>query len=97
MGFVPQLVEFGVKFIFLLKNYAITWKDGWNTSYLVAIKWVLFPNILSLVSNSIFLLKIYAITWKDGWNMSYLVTTKCVLPPPRIELSPKLKLKFEII
>jgi hypothetical protein len=27
MSFVPQLIEFGVKFKLLLKIYAITWKD----------------------------------------------------------------------
>jgi hypothetical protein len=36
MGFVPQPIKFGVKFRFLLKFYVITWKNGWNTSYLVA-------------------------------------------------------------
>jgi hypothetical protein len=41
MGFVPQRVELGFKFNFLLKIYAITWKDGWNTSYLVATRCVL--------------------------------------------------------
>ncbi len=80
MGFVPQLIEFGVKFRFLLKIYAITWKDGWITSYLVASRWVLFLNLLSSVSNSIFCWKFMQITWKDGWNMSYLVATICVLP-----------------
>ncbi len=34
-----------------LKIYEVTWKLGWNTFYLVATKWVLFPNLLSLVSN----------------------------------------------
>jgi len=60
IGFVPQTIEFGVKFKFLLKIYAITWKDGLNTSYVVAIRWVLFPSYLSLMSNSNFLLEIYA-------------------------------------
>jgi hypothetical protein len=54
MGFVSQLLEFGVKFKFLLKIYANTWKFGWNTFYLVAIKWVLFPSLLSLVLNLAF-------------------------------------------
>jgi hypothetical protein len=44
-------VEFDVKFIFFLKIYEVTWKLGWNTSYFVATKWVLLPNLLSLVSN----------------------------------------------
>jgi hypothetical protein len=43
MGFVPQHFEFGVKFSFLLKIYAITWKDGWNTSFIVVTKCVLTP------------------------------------------------------
>jgi hypothetical protein len=55
MGFVSLFVEFGVKFKFLSKCFAITWKDGWNMSYLVAtIKVNLFPNMLSLVSNLAF-------------------------------------------
>ncbi len=47
-----QHVEFDVKFTFFLKIYEVTWKLGWNTCYLVAMKWVLFPSLLSLVSNS---------------------------------------------
>jgi hypothetical protein len=54
MGFLPQHVEFGVKFSFLLKIYAITWKYGWNMSYSGITKWVLLPNTLNLVSNSLF-------------------------------------------
>jgi len=45
-------VEFDVKFIFMHKINEVTWKLGWNMFYLVATKWVLFPNLLSLVSNS---------------------------------------------
>jgi len=45
-------VEFDVKFIFFWKINEIIWKLGWNTSYLVATIWVLFPNLLSSVSNS---------------------------------------------
>jgi hypothetical protein len=41
MGFVPQAIEFGVKFNFLLKMYAITWKDGRNMPYLVSTRGVL--------------------------------------------------------
>ncbi len=44
-------VEFDVKFTFFLKIYEVTWKLGWNTSYLVATKWVLFLNLSSLMSN----------------------------------------------
>jgi hypothetical protein len=48
MGFVPQTIEFGVKFKFLLKIYAITWKDGWNMSYLVVTRCVLAsPRVLT--------------------------------------------------
>jgi hypothetical protein len=83
MGFVSQLVEFGVKFK-LLKIYAIIWKFIWNTSYLVAIRWVLFPSLLYLVSNLAFCWKFMQITWKDGWNMSYLVATRCVLASPHV-------------
>jgi hypothetical protein len=43
LGFVPQVIELGVKLSFLLKIYAITWKDGWNMSYLVSTKCVLAP------------------------------------------------------
>jgi hypothetical protein len=43
MGFVPQHVEFGVKFGFLLKIYAITWINGWNMSYMKRwLKYILF-------------------------------------------------------
>jgi hypothetical protein len=44
-------VEFDVKFIFFQKINEITWKSCWNMSYLVATIWVLFSNLLSLVSN----------------------------------------------
>jgi hypothetical protein len=44
-------VEFDVKFIFFLKIYEVTWKLSWNMSYVVAIIWVLFPRLLSLVSH----------------------------------------------
>jgi len=44
-------VEFDVKFTFFLKIYEVTWKIGRNNSYLVATRWVLFPNMLSLMSN----------------------------------------------
>jgi hypothetical protein len=43
MGFVPQHVQFSVKFSFLSKIYVITWKDGWNTSYLGATSCILPP------------------------------------------------------
>jgi hypothetical protein len=81
MGFVPQLVEFGVKFIFLLKLYAIIWKDAWNTSYLVAIKWVLFPNILSLVSN-------LAFCWKFMRLHEKMVEICLIWWPPNVFLAP---------
>jgi hypothetical protein len=68
MGFVPQPIEFGVKFRFLLNIYAITQKNGWNTSYLVATRWVLFLNLLNLVSNSVFCWKFMQITWTGGWK-----------------------------
>jgi hypothetical protein len=45
MGFVPQHVQFSVKFSFLSKIYVITWKDGWNTSYLVATRCLLGHKI----------------------------------------------------
>jgi hypothetical protein len=45
-------VEFYVKFSFFWKINEVTWKFGWNTSYLVATRWVLFSSLLSLVSNS---------------------------------------------
>jgi hypothetical protein len=93
MGFVPQTIEFGVKFKFLLKIYAITWKDGLNTSYLVAIRWVLFRSYLSLMSNSNFCWKFMQITWKDGWNMSYLVVTRCVLASPPVLNKSRIKVK----
>jgi hypothetical protein len=73
MGFVPNLLRF------LFKICAITSKDGWNMFYLVPTIWVLFPNLLNLVSNLAFCWKFMQITWKDGWSMSYLVATKCVL------------------
>ncbi len=38
--------------LFSKKINKIIWKLGWNTFYLVATIWVLFPNLLSLVSNS---------------------------------------------
>jgi hypothetical protein len=78
--FVPQHVEFGVKFNFLLKFYAITWKDGWNASYLVTAKWILFLSMLSLMSN-LASVEFFVTAWKDGWNISYLVVIICVLPP----------------
>ncbi len=37
---------------FCSKINEVTWKLGWNMSYLVATKWVLFLSLLSLVSNS---------------------------------------------
>jgi hypothetical protein len=95
MGFIPQTIEFGVKFKLLLKIYAITWKYGLNTSYLVAIRWVLFPSYLSLVSNSNFCWKFMQITWKDGWNMSYMVVTRCVLASPRVLNKSRIKVKVE--
>jgi hypothetical protein len=55
-------IEFEWKFKFLMKIYENACWHGGNSFYMVATKWVLFPNILSLVSNSTFLLKIYAIT-----------------------------------
>ncbi len=79
MGFVFHTIEFGVKFRFLLIIYAITWKLGWITSYLVATRWLLFLSMLSLVSNLPFCWKFMQITRRDGWNMTYLVATKCVL------------------
>jgi hypothetical protein len=45
-------VESNVKFILFWKINKIVWKLGWNTSYLVATKWILFPNLFNLVSNS---------------------------------------------
>jgi hypothetical protein len=45
-------VEFDVKFIFFLKINEVTWKFGWNMSYMVTTRWVLFLSLLSLVSNS---------------------------------------------
>jgi hypothetical protein len=36
---------------FFWKINEVTWKLGWNTSYLVATRWVLFSSLLSLVSN----------------------------------------------
>jgi hypothetical protein len=45
-------VKSNVKFILFWKINEIVWKLGWNTSYLVATKWILFPNLFSLVSNS---------------------------------------------
>jgi hypothetical protein len=45
-------VEFDVNFTFFWKINEVTWKLGWNTCYFVATKWVLFPSLLSLVSNS---------------------------------------------
>jgi hypothetical protein len=72
-------VEFGVKFTFFLKIYEVTWKLSWNMSYLVATRWVLFPSLLSSMSNLAFLLKFYAMTWKNGWNMFYMVATIWIL------------------
>jgi hypothetical protein len=48
-------VEFDVKFTFFLNIHEVTWKLGWNTSYLVATKWVLLPNLLRLMSCSKFM------------------------------------------
>jgi hypothetical protein len=45
-------VKFNVKFTFFSKINEIIWKLGWNTSYLVATRWVLLPKLLSLVTNS---------------------------------------------
>jgi hypothetical protein len=77
-------VEFDVNFTFFWKINEVTWKLGWNTSFLVATILVLFPNLLNLVSNLGFCWKLMQITWKDGWNMSYLVGTRCVLASFRV-------------
>jgi hypothetical protein len=45
-------IKFEWKFKFLIKNYESACWHGGNSSYLVAIRWVLFPNMLSLVLNS---------------------------------------------
>ncbi len=47
-------VEFDIKFTFFWKINEIIWKLGWHTSYLVTTRWILFPNLLSLVWNSSF-------------------------------------------
>ncbi len=47
-------IEFEWKFKFLMKNYASVCWHGGNYFYLVATRWFLFPNMLSLVSNSIY-------------------------------------------
>jgi hypothetical protein len=96
MSFVPHLVEFGVKFRFLLKIYAITWKYGWDTSYLVATKWVLFLNMLILVSNSSFCWKFMQTTWKDGWNTSYLVANRLGFVPQYVEFGFKFSFLLKI-
>jgi hypothetical protein len=67
-------VEFDVNFIFFWKINEIIWKIGWNMSYLVATKWVLFHNLLSLVSNLSYcwkfmqlhekMVKIHSIWWR---------------------------------
>ncbi len=95
--FVPQHVEFGFKFSFSLKFYAITWKDGWNMSYLVATKWVnLFPSMLSLVSNLTFCWKFMQL--HERW-LKYVIFGAHQMSFGlllHIELSLKLKLNFKI-
>jgi hypothetical protein len=81
-GFCPWTYWVWCQIKVLLKIYAMTWKYGWNSSYLVAMRWVLFHSLLSLVSNLAFCWKFMQITWKDDWNMSYLVATKGVLASP---------------
>jgi hypothetical protein len=91
MGFVFQPVEFGVTFTFLLNFFAIIWKDGWNTSYLMTTKWVnLFPNVLSLVSNSIFY-------WKFMQLHEKMIKIRPIWWPPNV-FSPPLAywIKFRI-
>jgi hypothetical protein len=44
-------IEFEWKFKFLMKNYESACWHGGNSFYLVATRWVLFPSLLSLVSN----------------------------------------------
>jgi hypothetical protein len=96
MVFVPQPIEFGVKFRFLLKFYVITWKDGWNTSYLVATKWVLFPNVLSLVSNSIFCWKFMQLHEKMVEICLIWWPLYVFWPPLVYWIKSWIKLKFEI-
>jgi hypothetical protein len=93
MSFVSQPIEFGVRFK-LLKIYAIIWKLGWNTPYLVAIRWVLFPNLLNLVLN-LTCWNFMQITWKDGWNMSYLVAIDVFWPPLMYWIKSKIKVKVQ--
>jgi hypothetical protein len=83
-------VEFDVSFTFFLNIYEITWKLGWNTSYLVATIWVLFPILLNLASNSAFCW-IYA-NYMKRWLKYVLFGGHqiCFGLPSRLELSPKL-------
>jgi hypothetical protein len=77
MGFVPLFVEFGVKFRFLSKCFAITMKR-WLKYFLFGTKGVnLFPNMLNLVSNSAFCWNFMQLHDKMV-EISYLVATRWV-------------------
>ncbi len=96
-GFVPQHVEFGFKFNFLLKIYA-NYMKRW-------LKYVIFgghqmdfvPQRVEYGFKFSFLLKIYANYMKK--LLKYVLFgghQMCFRFPLHIELSPKLKLKSKI-
>jgi ribosome-associated toxin RatA of RatAB toxin-antitoxin module len=82
-----QHVEFDLNFTFFSKINEVTWKLGWNTSYLVATKWVLFSSLLTLVSNlgSCWrfmqlhekMVKIHLIWWPLDWFCSLTYWVWC--------------------
>jgi hypothetical protein len=90
MGFVPQPIEFGVKFKFLLNFFAITWKR---------LKYVLFgghqmgkfvPQCVEFGFKFSFLLKVYVITWKMVKYIPFGGHQMCFDLLLHIELSPEL-------
>jgi len=96
MDFVPRPIEFGVKFKFLLKIYAMTWKDSWKNP----IWWPLDGFCSLVVKLGVkfnFLLKINANYMKRWWKyVLFCISQMCFHLPSFIKLSPKLKLKFKM-
>jgi hypothetical protein len=82
--------------IHLSKLYEITWKDSWNTFYLVATRWVLFPIMLNLVSNSASYWKFMQLHEKMVEICPIWWAPHVFGPPLHIEVSPQLKLKSQI-